>query len=108
MSQPEQALVQYQKALEFSPHNVFALNGLGMTYATLKRDSDALKAFQQAVKSDPRNPATYFNLAVQAERMNRIEEALNAYEKFLTISDEKNFSQQRQKARQAIQKLHSQ
>ncbi len=105
MSQPEQALVQYQKALESSPHNVFALNGLGMTYATLKRDSDALKAFQQAVKSDPRNPATYFNLAVQAERMNNVEEALDAYQKFLDLSDDKHFSEQRQRAKQAIQKL---
>jgi len=30
---------------------------------------------------------------------------VNAYEKFLALSDEKNFSQQRLRAKQALQKL---
>lgn len=103
--QHEQALIQYQKALELSPDNVFVVNGLAMAYIALKRDSEALTAFEQAARIDPQNPAAHFNLAIQAERMNKTEEAVDAYEKFLALSDEKNFGQQRQRAKQALQKL---
>lgn len=106
--QHEQALVHYQKALELSADNVFVVNGLAMTYIALKRDSEALSAFEQAARIDPQNPAAHFNLAVQAERMNKTEEAVNAYEKFLALSDEKNFPQQRLRAKQALQKLKPQ
>jgi tetratricopeptide (TPR) repeat protein len=105
--QHEQALIQYQKALELSPDNVFVVNGLAMTYIALKRDAEALSAFEKAAGIDPQNPAAHFNLAVQAERMNKTEEAVNAYEKFLALSDEKNFKQQRLRAKQAIQKLRA-
>lgn len=103
--QHEQALVEYQKALELSPDNVFVVNGLAMTYIALKKDSEALTAFEQAARIDPQNPAAHFNLAIQAERMNKTDEAVNAYEKFLALSDEKNYSQQRLRAKQALQKL---
>ncbi|MCI0442959.1 tetratricopeptide repeat protein, partial [bacterium] len=103
--QHEQALIQYQKALQLSPDNVFVVNGLAMTYIALKRDAEALTAFEKAAEIDPQNPAAHFNLAVQAERMNKTEEAVNAYEKFLALSDEKNFAQQRLRAKQALQKL---
>jgi choline-sulfatase len=101
----EQALIQYQKALELSPDNVFVVNGMAITYIALKRDAEALKAFEQAAKIDPQNPAAHFNLAVQAERLNKTEEAVGAYEKFLALSDEKNFAQQRLRAKQALLKL---
>jgi choline-sulfatase len=103
--QHEQALIQYQKALELSPDNVFIVNGLAMTYIALNRDPEALSAFEVAAGIDQQNPAAHFNLAVQAERMNKTEEAVNAYEKFLALSDEKNFAQQRLRAKQALQKL---
>ncbi|MCI0617498.1 sulfatase-like hydrolase/transferase, partial [bacterium] len=103
--QHEQALIQYQKALQLSPDNVFVVNGLAMTYIALKRDAEALTAFEKAAGIDPQNPAAHYNLAVQAERMNKTEEAVNAYEKFLVLSDEKNFAQQRLRAKQALQKL---
>ena len=103
--QYEQALMQYQKALELSPDNVFVVNGLAMTYIALRRDAEALTAFEQAARIDPQNPAAHFNLAVQAERLNKTEVAVNAYEKFLTLSDEKHFEQQRLHAKQALQKL---
>ncbi len=103
--QPEQALIQYQKALELSPDNIYVVNGLAMTYIALKQDAEALTAFEQAARIDPRNPAAYFNLAVQAERLNKTDEAVDAYEKFLALSDEKHFEQQRLRAKQALQKL---
>jgi choline-sulfatase len=103
--QPEQALMQYQKALELSPDNVFVVNGLAMTYIALKRDAEALSAFEQAARIDPQNPAAHFNLAVQAERLKKTEEAVTAYEKFLALSDEKHFEQQRLCAKQSLQKL---
>jgi arylsulfatase A-like enzyme/Tfp pilus assembly protein PilF len=103
--QHEQALIQYRKALELSPDNLFVVNGLAITYIALKKETEALAAFEQAVRIDPQNPAAHFNLAIQAERMNKTAEAVNAYEKFLALSDEKNFAQQRQRAKQALQKL---
>lgn len=106
--QHEQALIQYKKALELSPDNVFIVNGLAMTYIALKRDSEALNSFEQAAQIDPQNPAAHFNLAVQAQRMNKTEEAVDSYEKFLALSDEKNYAQQRERAKQALQKLKPQ
>ncbi len=103
----EQALTEYQKALQINPRYVFAMNGLAMTYSALRRDEDAIKFFRQAVNNDPENPSPYFNLAVQAEKMKKTEEALHAYQKFLELSSEKNFPEQRQRANEAIRRLSS-
>jgi tetratricopeptide (TPR) repeat protein len=103
--QPEKALKQYETALKINPHYVFALNGAGMVYVTLKQDERALRSFQEAVKIDPRNAPAYFNLAVQLERMKQREASLEAYKQFLSISNDRQFTAQRKKASEAINRL---
>ena len=76
-----------------------------MTLVGLKRDEEALAEFQAALEMDPGNVASYFNLAVQLERMNRTQEAVATYEKFLALSNDKEFAEQRKKAAEAIIRL---
>jgi Flp pilus assembly protein TadD len=101
----QEAISEYQKALQINPRYVFAINGLAMSYSALKRNDEAFNAFLKAVEYDPENPGAYFNLAIQAEKMNKVDEALRAYKKFLELTSDKNFPQQRQKATEAIRKL---
>jgi tetratricopeptide (TPR) repeat protein len=101
----QKAMQQYQQALKINPNYVYALNGLGMTYASLKREQEALDSFEKAIKIDTRNAPAYFNLAVQLERMQQPAAALEAYKKFLQFSNEKDYSAQRAKASDAIQRL---
>ena len=63
----ENAAEHYQRALEVNPRFVYAANGLGMTYAAMKKDEDALRYFQKSVEMAPENPLGYFNLAVQLD-----------------------------------------
>jgi arylsulfatase A-like enzyme/Tfp pilus assembly protein PilF len=103
----QQAIPEYEKALQMNPRHIFAINGLAMSYFALKRNDEALKAFSTAVEYDPKNPGAHFNLAVQAERMNKVDEAIRAYKKFLELTTDQTFPQQRQKATDAIRKLSS-
>ena len=72
----QKAVEHYQLAIQINPNFVYAANGLGMTYAALKRDDEALRYFREAVQLDPQNTPGYFNLAVQLDRMGRSKEAL--------------------------------
>jgi choline-sulfatase len=105
--EPLKALQHYKEALKINPRYVFALNGLGMSYVLLKRDNEALQSFQDAIEIDPTNPAAYFNLGLQLERMNRNQEAAVTYKKFLTMSQDQQFSAQRKKALEALKKIQT-
>ena len=67
----EKAAEHYQRALEINPRFFYAANGLGMTYAAMKKDEDALRYFQKSVEMAPENALGYFNLAVQLDHMGR-------------------------------------
>ena len=101
----DQAIELYNRALEINPEFVYALNGLGMTYAALKDDAKAMKYFEQAVKMQPQNPPGYFNLAVELERAGRTKEALAAYKKFLMLGTGNEFVDLRKRATDAVTRL---
>ncbi len=101
----EKAIEQYRRALEINPSYVYALNGLGMTLATIGRNNEAFDAFQTMVSVDPKGPRGYFNLGALLERMRRKEEALEAYQTFMSLSSEEEFSRERGRAAVAIQRL---
>jgi len=95
----------YRDALKINPSYVYAKNGLAMTLVGLKRDEEALAEFRVALQLDPGNVASYFNLAVQLERMDRTQEAITTYNKFLGLSNDKEFTEQRKKAAEALTRL---
>lgn len=105
--EPDQAIELYKKAVEINPRFVFAVNGLGMSYAALKDDEKAVQYFEEAIKLEPENPPGYFNLAVELDRIGRAKEALEAYRKFLTLSEGKNFVDMRKRAADAVTRLES-
>lgn len=103
--QPEQAIELYKKALEINPDFVYAVNGLGMSYAAMKDDDQAVRYFKEAIAMQPQNPGGHFNLAVELDRTGHPKEALQAYKTFLTLSAGKGFVDQRKKAEEAVNRL---
>ncbi|PWT87492.1 MAG: hypothetical protein C5B54_12265 [Acidobacteria bacterium] len=103
----DQAILNYEKAIEINPDYIYALNGLGMSYVGLKDDTNAVKYFQEAIKRAPQNPIGYFNIAVEYERIGRSDEALNAYKKFLSLNTDQDSAESRKRAADAIRRLET-
>ena len=88
-----------------NPDYVYAVNGLGMSYAALKDDEKAVQYFKEAIKMQPQNPPGYFNLAVQLERIGETNEAIATYKRFLELTSGKGFVRLRKRATDSINKL---
>jgi tetratricopeptide (TPR) repeat protein len=101
------AIESYEQALKINPNYVYAKNGMGMTYAMMKKYDKAANAFREAIDIEPNGASHYFNLAIALERLKRNNEARNTYQQFLKLSNEKEFSREREKAKQAIEQLKS-
>jgi Flp pilus assembly protein TadD len=101
------AVEHYRRVLEIDPGYVWALNGLGMALAMAGKNEEALAAFRDVVRIEPEMAPGYLNLAIHLERMQRFPEALVAYQKFMDLSSEQEFAQQRRLAAAAIKRLEA-
>src|SRR5437867_1279564 len=52
-NRPALALEQFKKAIKEDPKNAYAYKGLGLTYAQLRKFSDAIAAFRKALELNP-------------------------------------------------------
>jgi len=101
------AVEHYRRVLEIDPGYVWAMNGLGMALAMEGKNEEALAAFRDAVRIAPEMAPGYLNLAVHLERMKQFPQALEAYRKFMDLSSEDEFAQQRKSAAAAIKRLQA-
>lgn len=97
-----EAIEAYRAALAINAQYVYAWNGLGMALARSGKNADALDAFRRASETAAAEPRAIFNLALQLERMGKDAEALETYRRYVAIS---NSSEERGRARAAIQRL---
>ncbi len=84
----EQAMANYQKALEFDPNFTYAHNNLAILYAREGKDALAIAHLKKALAVNPYYGRAYNNLAYIAFLSGHCEEALNYYEQSLKYQSE--------------------
>jgi cytochrome c-type biogenesis protein CcmH/NrfG len=77
----DQAIVWYQKALQFNPADVNASTDLGTCYFNVGRSDDALRQFQRSLAVEPRHQPTLYNIiVVEMEGKHDYKAAADAWE----------------------------
>jgi len=77
----EEALAQYDRALELDPESKNAHFGLGILYAELGKRGEALLEYQRAIAIDPTYSEVYLNLGALYMQMDQPQEAIEQYQK---------------------------
>jgi tetratricopeptide (TPR) repeat protein len=86
-SRAQEAITEYEAALQIKPDDVMALNNLGMTLATIPgRAPEAISRYEAALQIKPDLEEAHCNLAkILATIPNRVPEAISHYETALRI-----------------------
>jgi tetratricopeptide (TPR) repeat protein len=70
-----------RRALELSPGDAWALNGVAAITAQRGKMDEAIQLFEQAVAANPALPNPYYGLGVTYQRAGRLEESIAALER---------------------------
>ena len=65
----DEAMADYQKALQFNPDHANARNNLGLALIQKGRPDEAIEQFQMALQSQPRNTNSHLNLGTGLRKM---------------------------------------
>ena len=84
--QYEEAVLEFQTALERNPEHLEARLGLALTYMQMGRSEEALQAFSEILERDPEYAAAYANRGILLDRLGRSEEALADYREALELN----------------------
>lgn len=84
----EQAINEYNMALQEDSNLLPALRGKARSLIQLKRYDDALVIFNQAIEQAPDFAPTYANRGILHDRMGHYEKAIQDYEKALQLMPE--------------------
>lgn len=79
----DQAISDYNKAIEINPTNIQSYNNQGNAYFKKGLYDQAISDFNKALEINPGFAEAYFNKAVACERVGRIREAVEAYKGFI-------------------------
>ena len=81
----DDAIREYQAALEITPESPLARNNLGSAFLKQGKVAEAIQEFQRVLSRDPQSITGRFNLAGALLRSGRATEAVAEYEKALAI-----------------------
>jgi tetratricopeptide (TPR) repeat protein len=84
--QHEQAIEQYEAAIEIAPDFSAPYNGMGYAYRFLGRYAEAEQAFKKYIELIPDEPNPYDSYAELLMKMGRFEESIRNYEKALSYN----------------------
>ena len=84
----EQAMNEYEKALQEASGLLPAMRGKARSLIQLKRYDEALALFNQAIEQDPDFAPTYANRGILHDRMGHYKKAIQDYEKALELMPE--------------------
>ncbi len=82
----EEAIVHFEKALEFEPDSTNARNNLGTALLQMGRAAEAVPHFLQALQIEPDNADAHNTLGCALLQMGSVNEAITHYEKALQIA----------------------
>jgi tetratricopeptide (TPR) repeat protein len=82
---PDEALVQYRKALAIDPHHVNAQTNVAIIFMTRGQFGEAMALYRSALKSDPRSAELHNNMAYALACQGRFPEAIPEYQKALEL-----------------------
>jgi protein O-mannosyl-transferase len=82
----DEAILQYQKVLQFHPDETDALNNLGSAFLQQGRVDEAIAYYQKALALKPDSAETHYNLGNALFRQGRTDEAMAHYQKALAIN----------------------
>jgi tetratricopeptide (TPR) repeat protein len=81
----EEAIAQYQEALQIAPHDAEAHNNLGMALFQKGNVDEAITHLQKAAQIQPGLAKAHYNLGVALCQKGRVEEAIVEYQNALQI-----------------------
>lgn len=86
--QYEQALNEYNLALQEVPDHIHALRGKARTLMQLEKYDEALLVFNIAIGHEPDFAGTYANRGILYDRMGQYQKAVEDYERALSMDSE--------------------
>jgi tetratricopeptide (TPR) repeat protein len=86
--QPDEAIAQFQKALQIKPGYVDAQDNLGIALLQKGRADEAIIQFQKALELDPGNADACNSLGAALRQKGRVDEAITYYQKALRAKPE--------------------
>ena len=89
LRRPDEAIVQYQKAIQADPKFSYAYNGRGVTLGVLNRSGEAIAQFRKAIALDPNYALAYKNWGNALKALKRPEEAIVQYRKAIELDPKK-------------------
>ena len=84
----EEAIPEWNKALELDPGSDKAHNNLGLLLVALGKFEQAVPHFEKTLKINPEYPAAHSNLGVALAGMGKPDEAIAEFEKALAVDPE--------------------
>lgn len=82
----EEAVAEYERALEIEPRSCDVLNALATAQSKLGRHEAAVATIQRAIEIDPNDAFAFTSLSIFLQRMGKIPEAETAAAKARMIS----------------------
>jgi len=81
LSDAQNILASYDKALQINPDNIDAWNDQGIILEDLGRYQEAIAAYDQAIQVNPKFGWAWYNRGNALQALGRYEEALDSYDK---------------------------
>ncbi|WP_375496211.1 tetratricopeptide repeat protein, partial [uncultured Nostoc sp.] len=83
----DEAIANYQKAIQLDPKYAGAYNGLGNVLYEQEKLDEAIANYQKAIQLDPKDATTYHNLGMMLGNQKKLDEAVAAFQKALTLPE---------------------
>jgi protein O-GlcNAc transferase len=84
--QYDEAIVNFQKALELNPNLIHAYNYLGNAFQEKKQFDESIKYYQKAIKVNPADPIAYINLGILFQNTKQHEKAIKYFKAALQLN----------------------
>ena len=81
----QQAIVQYEKAIELQPDLAITWNNLGVARTAQGRMADGESAYRKAIKLNPAYGLAYYNLGANFDQREKYDQALVYYQRAIEI-----------------------
>lgn len=82
----QNALAEYEKAIQLKPNLWDAYNNLGTVYESMGEKEEAIRIYKQLIENNPRFVKSYNNLAVLYNNMGKRQDAVAMYKKAIAVN----------------------